>query len=498
MSYIDFTIRKEHAFLRNIYDVEDLKKSKNISTIESYHEAFKRYIKIITCMEDETKSVETYDMIYDDNLREFMEETCPAWSDSAKNLIEDIKSFEIQNFKSKIPKFTLQIYAFAYDVLMDFPICKFDFKTVTTSNFFENFYRILNSKIHLHHSHATGKILGYSHDFCNWKVRENQMGLPLTGHNFLGFDSFYMLKGYRSSCWGTSDFSIAGSNLTTVNFANIGSQVKIIDTIKYSQSSLAAIASTTTEHEKNMIKQLTSQFISRHIHFGPVWRDLNIVEQENIFDIIAEGKGIIPYEKIVDTNSLDIVPEKNFFDPTEFYSTLKGKALSDLDYQSSKYLFEKLKMRNLSDMNDLYNMQDVIFLTKIIENRFEEMYKKYFYNQRKCNSASTLSGCIQRDLSKVTLPTCNDHVEVFGKTLTGGFSSVNTRMGFDTEILLPNLTSADFNKMNTDDSFHSFKNQNFKVGCKLKLDGENEYYSRRVTSKIIKFDENNKYGFSMT
>ena len=26
MSYIDFTIRKEHAFLRNIYDAEDLKK----------------------------------------------------------------------------------------------------------------------------------------------------------------------------------------------------------------------------------------------------------------------------------------------------------------------------------------------------------------------------------------------------------------------------------------------------------------------------------------
>ena len=311
MSYIDFTIRKEHAFLRNIYDVEDLKKSKNIATIESYQKAFECYVTVIKSMEDEIKCVENYDMIYDDTSGEFLEEACPAYSYDVENLIEEIKSFKIKNFKSKIPKFNLQIYAFSWDALMDSPHHKFDFKTVTTSNFFENLYRILNSKVHLHHSHATGKIFGYTHDFCN------------------------------------------GSNLTTINFANVGSQVEIIDTIKYYQSSLAAIASTATEGEKNMIKKLTIQFISRHTHFGPVWQDLNIVVKENILDIIAEDKEIIPYEKIVDMNSLDIVSEKKFFEPTEFYSALKQKAVSESDYESSKYVFENLKMKNLSDMNDL-------------------------------------------------------------------------------------------------------------------------------------------------
>ena len=114
-----------------------------------------------------------------------------------------------------------------------------------------------------------------------------------------------------------------GSNLTTVNFANIGAEVKIIDAIKYYQSSLAAIAAAASEDEKKMIKKLTAQFISRHSHFGPVWQNLNIVVKENILDIVADGKGIIPYEKIVDMNSLDIVPERNFLEPTEFYSALK-------------------------------------------------------------------------------------------------------------------------------------------------------------------------------
>ena len=54
-------------------------------------------------------------------------------------------------------------------------------------------------------------------------------------------------------------------------------------------------------------------------------------------------------------------------------------------------------MRNLGDMNDLYNMQDIILLCEIIENGFEKMHKKFGFNPRKCNSASTFSGCVQRN-----------------------------------------------------------------------------------------------------
>ena len=91
-------------------------------------------------------------------------------------------------------------------------------------------------------------------------------------------------------------------------------------------------------------------------------------------------------------------------------------------------------------MNDLYNTQDVILLREIIENRFQLMHDKYSFNPRKCNSASSLSDSIERDLSKViiALPTTNEIVDVFEQTLTGGFNCVNTRLAFDTEILLPN------------------------------------------------------------
>ena len=157
-------------------------------------------------------------------------------------------------------------------------------------------------------------------------------------------------------------------------------------------------------------------------------------------------------------------------------------------------------MRNLGDMNDLYKTQDVILLCEIIENRFEEMHKKFGFNPRKCNSASTLSGCVQRNQSKViiTLPTNYEHAEIFEKTLIGGYSCVNNRIGFDTEILLPNFTKSEYAKMNIDESFKAYKNQNYKIGYRIKLDNDEKSKEYRVISKIIKFDENNQYGFAMT
>ena len=49
-----------------------------------------------------------------------------------------------------------------------------------------------------------------------------------------------------------------------------------------------------------------------------------------ISGIISESKGIIPYEKIIDMNSMFLTPENDLlFEHTEFYSNLKQKAVSD-------------------------------------------------------------------------------------------------------------------------------------------------------------------------
>ena len=133
-------------------------------------------------------------------------------------------------------------------------------------------------------------------------------------------------------------------------------------------------------------------------------------------------------------------------------------------------------MGNLSDLNDLYNVQDVILLMVIIENRFQEVQNGTGYNPRKISSASKLR-CIQREQSEcvLALPTNNCHVEIFEKTLSGGFSCVNTRLSIDTEPLMLNLIEKDFNKMNIDQSFKVLKRNDLKLVYKVKFDDQKKH-----------------------
>ena len=239
---------------------------------------------------------------------------------------------------------------------------------------------------------------------------------------------------------------------------------------------------------------LTEQLFNQHNYFSCVWASFNSEKKKKILEILLEGIGIVTYELIIGMESFFLTPEKDFWEKTELFSELKQSTVNDNDYENSKYLYHTLKMRNLGDLNDLYNAQDVILLCTIIESRFQMMNDKYGFNPRKCNSASSMSGCIEREMSRITLalPAKLEHVETFEQTVTDGFSSLNTTLAFDTQILLPNLdhkTELEINPLN--------KDFNYKVVYNLKLDGKKAEKKRAIT-KILKLDENNQYGHGMT
>ena len=83
---------------------------------------------------------------------------------------------------------------------------------------------------------------------------------------------------------------------------------------------------------------------------------LNDQQKRKILDIIVSGKGVIPFEKNNSIDSVNIKPENGIFcSKDEFYSTLKGTAVGDDGYNNSQIFYTLLKMRDLSDLNDLYN-----------------------------------------------------------------------------------------------------------------------------------------------
>ena len=129
---------------------------------------------------------------------------------------------------------------------------------IFSAAFLDNVNCLTYSKNVIHHSHITVDIIGYSHSFCNLKVRENKNQISVITHNLFGFD---FLKGIRLGSWRTTNISIGGTNLVNINFANIANQVKFIDTLKYYQQSLSVLPTTMTDQEKQGIEKVCEKFI---------------------------------------------------------------------------------------------------------------------------------------------------------------------------------------------------------------------------------------------
>ena len=102
-----------------------------------------------------------------------------------------------------------------------------------------------------------------------------------------------------------------GTNLTQINFSNITGEIKFIDSLKYYQKSLAELASSLTDKEKISIEKSTEQFFNQH-YFSKIWPYLNSKKKEKNLDIVSDGKGIIPYELIIDMESFLLTPKNEF------------------------------------------------------------------------------------------------------------------------------------------------------------------------------------------
>ena len=119
----------------------------------------------------------------------------------------------------------------------------------------------MTRKNHLHHSHISGEIIEYAHSFCNAKVGENKYKITVITHNLFRLNFFFLLKGLRAGVWRTRDLNIGGKNPTDINFANIGSQVLFLGSIKYSQQDLGTLANSLTDNEKSTISMECERFL---------------------------------------------------------------------------------------------------------------------------------------------------------------------------------------------------------------------------------------------
>ena len=434
----------------------------DISTFDIY---FNKIKKMLECFDDFCQDLEHEHKfsLLDNNPNPELEET-----------VEQIKNIKIKGEEEKVVT-KKKVLGFLYKQSINFlPTDKISSSNngclTLSEKFLINLFYIYTDRHVVHHSHVTGKIIGHAHEYCNFQVRENYYTIPVIAHNQFRFDFFLFLKGLRPSVWETADINIGGKDPTNINFAIIQNQLRFIDTIKYYQQSLANLASSMTDIERANVRKNCRRFLSEKLMF--------LIDKDKawVLDYLSSGKGKIPYQMITDFDSLKKIPKEDFFQKKDFYSELKEKDISGKEYQSVKKIFMLLKLKTLGDMNRIYNFQDTLILCEIFEQRASLLEKLFKFNPRKCNSASSFSGTIHRNKSKcnIVMPTNTEQIRVFEKTLIGGYSCVNTRVAFDNELFLKDL----------DNRKVIFKTCNGQL--------------KRFSSKIIKMDDNNQYGFAIT
>ena len=451
----------EYLYLQNIYKKKDLFRM-GINDFETF---FAKVKKVMDCMDEFCSSLES------ENLKNINSGEDNGY---VEQIIEQIQNTRTCKGDTTIELTKKKTIYFLYRKSIDFlPNKNIDLRCPTSERFSTNLFSIYTNKRVVHHSHVSDKILGFVHEFCNLRVRENYYTIPVIAHNQFRFDFFFFLKGIRPTVWETTQIKIGAKNASNINFLLIGNQVRFIDTIKYFQQSLGNLAASMTDSEKENIKASFERVLAYRIYFFETMED-----REWVLDYLASGKGTIPNQSIAELHALSKQPPEdgNFFDKESFYSNLKEKNISDEEYENVKKFFKLLKLETLGDLNKLYNIQDTLITCEIFEQRSQLLQELFKSNPRKCNSASAFSGYVHRNKSKCNIVLLLDTkiVRIFEKTLIGGYSCVNTRLSFDTEIFLKDA-------------------ENEKV-----LFQTTEGELKRFSSKIIKMDENNQYGFAMT
>ena len=101
-----------------------------------------------------------------------------------------------------------------YREIFDFPGYDREVNCFVSKNFLDVVLNLMFSEIVVHHSHVSGNIIGYAHNFCNQKIKENyKQTISVFAHNLFRFDFFFVLKGLRMSAWKTKELQMGGKGI---------------------------------------------------------------------------------------------------------------------------------------------------------------------------------------------------------------------------------------------------------------------------------------------
>lgn len=125
--------------------------------------------------------------------------------------------------------------------------------------------------------------------------RETQSLILFFPHNLSSVYFFLVVKEIRLCIWRTKHLNIDGTNLTNAQYANVGDQVKFIDTIKYYKKYLASLATNANVFEKANIRRSCRKIVENNFESFDFLTD---EIKDWVLSYLSDGKVMISYEKL--------------------------------------------------------------------------------------------------------------------------------------------------------------------------------------------------------
>ena len=190
MTYLDYVIKKEHCFIRNIFDPDHLSQSKNLKSFETYFESFKLLLRILALLDNVYTNDSDIEDISHECLVQFLSEND---IEIFEELFLEVSNTKIENVSTlKNTKLNqIKLISYVYGKIMKFPDHEFKSDVLVTKNFFDRVLNLPFGDVLVHHLDINGEIIGFEHDFCNRKLKENQSLIPAIAHNLFKFDFFF-------------------------------------------------------------------------------------------------------------------------------------------------------------------------------------------------------------------------------------------------------------------------------------------------------------------
>ena len=247
--------------------------------------------------------------------------------------------------------------------------------------------------------------LGAAHAICNLQ-RQSPKYIPIYVHNFMSYDSNFILKHLDVKGSSVKCMPYNSSKLRTLDL----NRWKFLDSYQMLSGSLADLVNNLSQDERS---------------FELVKQGLSISDEEVK---LCTQKAAYPYEWV---QSVEQLKNHREFPPYEaFYSELKGENISRAKYQEGLEIYESLKCKNMLEYTEFYCKLDTLLLAEVMFSFRETIYDAFelaienFISLPQLSFEACLKTLRSAKLEKIADPAM---VTMLEQNIRGGVSFVNNR-----------------------------------------------------------------------